>query len=172
MAANRNCLFCSERFDAKLARKLFCSDVCRVRYNREAKLRCFYCGELATTRDHVFPHAARTNGSKRVFAGQETVNACRECNSLMGARNSHYVEDRIQDLISSLMKRYQLDKAIPDWDDDELDELGRGLRQSISSQIHRRQRAIERVIYAREVWRRVVLAAEVDEELNRPQTRS
>lgn len=164
MGANRDCLYCGERFESRTTRKLFCSNVCRVRYNREHELRCFYCGELGATRDHVFPHSARTNGDDRIFQGAETVNACGECNSLLGNKNAHFIEDRILDLIGALTKRYQLDRLVPDWDDEELEELGRGLRNAISYHIHQRQRAINRVVYATTVWRRVIMANKINSD--------
>jgi len=35
---NRDCQYCSERFSVKNNNRLFCSDKCKVRYNRENRL--------------------------------------------------------------------------------------------------------------------------------------
>src|SRR5690348_17255126 len=118
MLVYRNCLFCDNRFAAKLERRLFCSDVCRVRYNREERLRCFYCGELATTRDHIFPQRFR---AVKGFEGQETVNCCRECNSLMGPSEPLSAENRIRVLLAALVRKYKLDRPVPEWEDEEIE---------------------------------------------------
>ena len=157
MAYSRDCLFCATRFVAKLDRRIFCSSVCRMRYNREERLRCFYCGELASSRDHIYPQSARMNGGSN-FEGQETVNVCMECNSAMTDKFAHSLELRIEYLIAWTEKRYKLEKIIPEWDDDEIKELGYSLRVRIQAKIRERQRAIERTLHMRATWRMVLLA--------------
>lgn len=156
--ANRECLFCSARFEAKRDRKLFCSDICRVRHNREEHLTCFYCGEMANTRDHVYPHSADTLSRKRLFRGKETVNACAECNSTLGDACANYIEERIMHLITRTEDKYQLNKHVPDWTDAELKGLGYTLRSHVARKVQIRQRAFNRVVHMRGVWRKVLFA--------------
>ena len=164
MANNRNCLYCGDRFEARLERRLFCSDKCRVRWNREERMRCFYCGELADTRDHIFPHSAETNGRSRRFEGRETVNACHECNHTANNVEPFSLLNRIDFLIDRTKRRYHLDKPTPEWDDDEIAELGPTLRSAVVGKIRQRQRAISRVLHMRGVWTRVLLADDNDED--------
>lgn len=142
MAVSRNCHHCGKRFTTSADRRLFCADICETRYKREHALKCFYCGDLADTIDHVFP---QVHGG----ANGETVQACRDCNCRMGASGAFSVEERVCNLIESLERKYQLNRAIPEWDDDELEELGRSLRDRIQATIRQRQNALERVIHIR-----------------------
>jgi hypothetical protein len=150
MPVSRDCLFCATRFTAVMQRRLFCSAVCRVRYNREEKLRCFYCGELATDRDHVWPHSAQTLGERR-WRGQETVNACGDCNGRLGAQSPGNLEKRIEVLMASVAKEHKLQKTMPEWNDEELGDLGASLRKRIAGKIRARQRAIERFLHMQAV---------------------
>lgn len=162
MIFSRDCLFCSSRFTARLERRLFCSDICRARYNREEKLRCFYCGELATSRDHIYPHSARTSIGKNVFEGQETVNACTECNTALSDKFPFSIENRVAYLEQWLIDRYDLHETLPEWFDDEIFELGETLRRGIAGKIRQRQRAIERILHVRGVWRNLIRTLAAD----------
>lgn len=153
---NRDCANCGARFEARLERRLFCSDVCRVRYNREHELKCFYCGDLATARDHVFPHSSELPG-ERQWGARDIVNACSECNAGLSDKYGYWLHRRIKHLIDWTIKRYQLDEMIPEWADEELDELGYALRASITFKIKQRQRALDRVIHMNVVLRRIIL---------------
>lgn len=142
MPVSRNCHNCGTRFTTNSNRRLFCSDKCKIRYHREHSLTCFYCGDLADSKDHVFPQA---HGG----ASGETVISCRDCNFRMGALGSLSVDQRICHLIESLERKHQLNKPIPEWDDEELEELGPSLRLRIKAAVHQRQNALERVIHIR-----------------------
>lgn len=148
MAVNRNCHQCGTRFLVKVERKIFCSDRCRVRYHREHRLVCFYCGDTADTIDHLFP---QMHGNGR----GETVQACKECNSTMGAFGAGNILARIEYLHTRYVKKYQLDKNIPDWSDDELAELGPTLRSSIQAKTIQRENALDRVIHIRARWNEI-----------------
>lgn len=142
MPTSRNCHNCGTRFTTSSSRRLFCSDKCKVRYHREHSLTCFYCGDLADSKDHILP---QVDGG----ANGETVLSCRDCNVRMGARGALSIDQRLSLLIESLERKFQLTKPIPEWDDEELEELGHSLRSRIKSAIHQRQNALERVIHIR-----------------------
>lgn len=117
------CKYCSKTFTAKTYRKIFCSDRCKVAYNRQNSKTCFYCGDLANTKDHITPHS--TMGlRRRVWAGIDYVMCCKECNSLMGAAHPYVLSDRIEFLCDKFTKRHKLDKRRRQWDEEELSELG------------------------------------------------
>lgn len=139
MPVNRTCQECSTRFETSNTRRVFCSDRCKMRYHRIA-LTCWYCGERAETIEHIFPQK-HGNGSG------DTVKACRECNSALGAFAPTSVEERCIHLAQRLRKRYQLDKPIPEWSDDEIAELGHNLQSAVRGKIHERQRAVERFLF-------------------------
>lgn len=160
MFVDRDCLYCATRFHAHTQRRVFCSDICRARYNRELECTCFYCGDLADSRDHITPHSALVEPN-RLFDGRETVPCCRECNSLLGDHEPHNLPRRIQYLIAAMIRKYDLDIMIPEWADVELEELGYSLRSAVRGKMRRRQRALERVLAMRGLWRKIVLAYEL-----------
>lgn len=158
MAVWRDCLYCSSRFMAKLDRRLFCSDACRARHNRETHLTCFYCGEVATSKEHIYPQSIKRHGNN------ETVRACHECNQLAGVLAPFDIEERVQYLIGKLSTRYRLNKRIAEWDDEEIMELGPKLKSMVQAKILARQRAANRVLYMEGVLRWLIHTSEVTEQ--------
>lgn len=140
----RECFYCASQFEATMQRRVFCSEICQLRYNRENRFKCFYCGDLATDRDHVFPHSATSMADRR-FEGQEIVMACGECNRLLGDRAALWLETRLGYLIKSLTKRYKLNRPMPEWDAEEVQELGYSLRTAVLCGLTARKRAETRV---------------------------
>ena len=141
----RKCYYCAEKFNATVQWQLFCGNVCKERWNRENFDCCFYCGDIATERDHILPVAIR--GGPRLFQNQETVRSCRECNSLLGSTKLSSVAERYDWLIRKYEKRYALDKPIPKWDVDELMEMGRNLRTSILEAQLKRERGEHKMVW-------------------------
>lgn len=139
MPVNRSCQECGTRFETGNTRRVFCSDRCKMRYHRIA-LTCWYCGERADSVEHLFPQ-------KYGDGSGDTVRACRECNSALGAIALTSVENRCIYLAQRIRKRYQLDKPIPEWSDNELMELGDNLRSAVKHKIYERQRAVERYLF-------------------------
>lgn len=140
MPISRDCQYCAERFTTSIERRVFCSDKCKTRYHRQERLACFYCGELGTTKDHLYPQVYG-NGAGDI------VKACSECNSTLRAFAAESVQHRVGLLYETYVKKYQLRKPIPEWDDAELAELGLNLRSAIGAKIRQRQRALERVAH-------------------------
>jgi hypothetical protein len=147
---DRLCLYCAERFHVENQRRIFCSDKCKTRHNRETNLTCFYCGELADTKDHITPHSTENPGLVK-WLGRDTVNCCRECNNILGTNYPYNLFQRANFLKDKLIKKYNLDKGAPEWDDDEVRELGRSLRERVNGKIRTRQRAQNRVLYLKAV---------------------
>jgi hypothetical protein len=95
-------------------------------------MRCSYCAEISDTFDHVPPVS---------FAGWDKANApmnkkvgvpaCKECNTLLSNRLLMTVGERASYLARKYGKRYKKVLAFEDWDQEELEELGYNLKQSI-----------------------------------------
>lgn len=145
---------------------MFCSDRCRVKYNREVHLACFYCGELGAQRDHITPHSLMNVGKVRKFKGKETVNACPECNKLASNKNGIFLEDKILMLIERYKTRYSLLDIIPEWSDEELKELGTSLKSAVKNKILKRQVAIEKVLHLKARYYEVIRHYSEDQESN------
>lgn len=142
MAISRTCQYCSERFTTDQHKRVFCSDKCKTRYHRLHRLTCWYCGELATSIDHLFPQVI--GGGKG-----DTVPACLECNKTVQHMHAGSVAARCKFLFYAYVKKFKLNKFIPEWDDDEIEELTGSLKKTVKHKIMQRQRAIERVEYIR-----------------------
>lgn len=146
----RHCLYCDTKFKIQRNTAAFCSDTCRSRYNRENYLQCFYCGELATSRDHVTPHAVSPTET-RDFGLDETVRCCMPCNSQLGSKGAYNLLMRIAWLIERTVQKHKLLEPIPDWSDEEIAELGPNLRRQVKHLMRQRERHMTRVIYMRGV---------------------
>lgn len=155
---NRDCLYCAKRFEARMERRLFCSDVCRVRYNRE-NTNCFYCGDMADTLDHILPVSTRRS-RKRKF-GEEVVYCCKDCNSRLGASFPYDLEERVNFLAEKLFKDFDLGKPIPEWTDEEFEEMGHALRSAVEGKIKTRQWAEGRWLHVKAVHGRLVRGLDV-----------
>lgn len=89
----------------------------------EASNSCFYCGERATQDEHVVA---------QVYDVETwTVRSCWECNALAGqepfatiTHKHEYIRDRRRLRYAKLLK-------MPEWTEDDLDEMGTNLRNTI-----------------------------------------
>jgi hypothetical protein len=113
---------------------------------------CAYCGDPAVGHDHIVPYAyagrvpteSRNGGSD----SGTTAPACAECNSLLGHRLILTVEGRRAYIARQLRKRYRKLITTPDWDPEEVSELGVTLRSSILTTLAEKAKALSRIQFA------------------------
>ncbi len=86
---------------------------------------CFYCGEYATEKEHVVP--------QHTLYPTWIVPACHECNAMAGATIFVSVLDKHQWLQTRRGARYSKLLKMPDWDWEEISELGRNLRAKVEA---------------------------------------
>ena len=119
-----------------------------VCYYAEEQPPCYYCGLPATTKDHVLPQMIREqlrDLGPQVLAELtaafrvETVDACRECNSLLGAHYDRTLGIRKARLKDALRRRFRRLLAMPEWGLDELKTLQGALQQQVESYVVMRQ---------------------------------
>lgn len=131
------CLTCGKAFKEKRAgRKRFCSDSCRALHWRQgvSATPCYYCGCPAGTIDHIPPRSIRPFliaeklDNKYPFV---EVDACQECNNLLGARTLWTAKKRKKFIKRALRLRYKKFIRQPDWSQEELKALGRSLRSYV-----------------------------------------
>lgn len=107
---------------------------------------CHYCGAPADTKDHIIPicylRNGRPNGARSIG---ETVDCCRECNSLLGAKALFSIEERANEIAECLMRRYKKEIKAPIWTDEELNELKPTLRRQIKAKQYLRAEILERL---------------------------
>jgi hypothetical protein len=100
---------------------------------------CCYCGEPATDDEHFPPLCAVHWGV--------ILPACSECNRFAGTDWWFDFEMRVAGVKEKLVKRYRRCLETPDWSTDEIDDLGRGLRDEV-----RQWQELKRKIEKRIAW--------------------
>jgi len=142
-----SCRYCAKEFTVSRQWQQYCSDRCRAQYwlesnprqKREAELgACYYCGATANSIDHVPPTSARTRlvdlGLQYKYPFKE-VNACRECNSALGARGIWTLAARKRYIKRYLLRKYKKYLRVPNWGERELKATGQTLREYTLSSI-------------------------------------
>ncbi len=114
---------------------------------------CVYCGEHATDREHVVPKS---------LGGSWTVPSCRECNSLIGASLQPSLSERRKVIARKVKARYRKVLRVPEWDREEVSELGPILRLAIAEMNEARLIVLERLEFMQRCG--AVLAASSQEE--------
>jgi len=109
---------------------------------------CYYCGQISDTIDHVVPQSTLlqlatledTEITYKVLRQRALkVPACRECNCLLSDSLQDTLAERKAFLKKKLRKRYARLLEIPQWEEGELDELGRNLNDYIRNSIKKKR---------------------------------
>lgn len=110
---------------------------------------CFYCGMPADTVDH-FPPVSRVHDYRSLGLLHETyvtVSSCKECNSILADSLQETLIDRVEALKNKLQKRLKKHLKMPEWFQDEVDEMGAVMRSFIAGQERQRELAQCRMDY-------------------------
>src|SRR3990172_1269779 len=109
----RACQNCGNLITKGRKDKKFCSESCRYvhwRDNPGTVPPCYYCGMPGNTIDHVPPTSARYRlvelGLQSRYPNNE-VNACSECNGLLGCRPIWTLSERKQFIKKALQRKYK-----------------------------------------------------------------
>lgn len=135
------CIVCAKDIKQfRSGRRKFCSNACRSEHWRkgEVSFPCYYCGCRATSVDHVPPVSIRPTlmqfGMQKTFPFFE-VDACQECNSLLGTRAIWFKSKRKRFIKLALRLRYTKLLHTPRWTEEEIAELGYTLKTTVQSGI-------------------------------------
>ena len=119
---------------------------------------CVYCGVRADTLDHFVPtsitKALMSCTSIVPMGGMVKVPACRECNSIAGAILFKTIAAKRRHIQEHLRCKYSSYLETPDWSEEELDDLGRSLRERVEAGLKVRRWVTERL-----AWRNTSNAA-------------
>lgn len=126
------CKYCGKQFTAERKSATYCSDSCRVRACRSRAQACWYCGEVATSRDHVIPHST-TGRNKRRYEGVELIECCASCNSILGANLFDTLAERVAFLARRFRDKHKLNKPHVEWSEEDVAELQGNLRQYVKA---------------------------------------
>ncbi|HCT9982771.1 TPA: hypothetical protein OUD88_002861 [Enterobacter hormaechei] len=105
---------------------------------------CFYCGDdTQITRDHIIPVSYA--GGKRHYDRADTVDCCFECNCNLNDKAFLTVEDRAQFLYDRYAVKYRKLLTLPEWSEDELEDMSDDFRRSIKASMVMREIVAERL---------------------------
>lgn len=117
---------------------------------------CCYCGEWATSLDHVMPISAAARLYEEIIRdrrsyqhGLKLVPCCADCNRRLANRFFTNVTDKRKALARLLRKKHKRMLGTYDWQEDELDEMGRMLHTYIESRDSKRKIVEDRIKFAR-----------------------
>ena len=115
---------------------------------------CVYCGEPAGTLDHVFPislasklNLNRAGVRRELFQGLSKVPCCLECNVVACDKPFVSILEKRRHIQKTLKKRYRKLLKTPDWDKEELSQVGYALRMDIKGALEKRNRVERRVMW-------------------------
>ena len=110
---------------------------------------CTYCGIPAEVLDHVpplsFVHyvSDKTKQSLSFYL----VPSCGECNNALGDQPLLTIQERINFVRKHIKKRYAKALRVPYWDEDELKELSRTMREEIRKANTQSSWVKDRIVY-------------------------
>ena len=110
---------------------------------------CVYCGQPADSLDHV-PPLSRVDDYRALGLVREMyllVPACRDCNALAGSTLQATFPERVEYVKDEITRKNRRVIAAPEWDQDEIDELGGSLKAYIIAQERKRKRLTSLVEY-------------------------
>lgn len=96
--------------------------------------RCYYCGDIAETLDHVPPISCADLRENHIL-----IPCCRDCNVRLGNVFLIEIEDRCKYICKSLKRKHKKVLNMPDWTDEELDELGYNLRCEVINRLEQKK---------------------------------
>lgn len=139
----RRCKMCETSFTVSRDWKIFCSQKCRVRWNKDNAEHCLYCGAYAVDRQrhHVEPCYWR---GYRSFQEVEYVYTCPKCNNAIGTQRFSEILDTVDFLIAYYRSKV---KPRPEWDEDEIKELGHALRRRVKKMLAQERQYTDRIAY-------------------------
>lgn len=105
---------------------------------------CFYCGNLGECLDHC-PPVSRMNLYPTV--PKILIKSCNLCNRLLGARPLPTLASRIEFLLKKYTKKYSKIIKLPQWEQEEINELSGTLKQFIEATRNSKQMAIAKIKY-------------------------
>ena len=137
--------------------------------------RCYYCGELATSVDHVIPRvmidrlkATEDRWIKKVLYDKhkiKVVQSCHECNCVLGSKYFETLEKRKNYIKQRLRQRYKKILNIPNWEDWELAEMGPIMQIHINQGLKKKDRITARLGWIRRLkMAQIVKCEECEEE--------
>ena len=119
---------------------------------------CTYCGMPADTEDHFPPLSVSNSGF--------LLPACRRCNLFASNLYAFDFNARVRRVQESIERRFGSLLTMPDWDGDEISELGENLRRYVESWRERKRLAHGQIVWDAMAYLRSIAPANVFAALN------
>ena len=107
-------------------------------------LDCVYCGESATTKDHLLPRSWSGDAGRRLVP---VVPSCQECNSTLGDRFLPDVMDRRNYVHERYRVKYRKPLKAVLYGPTDLEQFGPGLRNGLIKLMDEHHRIIRRLAW-------------------------
>ncbi len=142
---DRWCSWCGTRIDvARRPQARYCSNHCRMAAFGAKP--CVYCGLPADTRDHFVPKAFREKIQDLGWVRNRLiVPACNECNRTAGDKVFRTMKQKRGYIHERYRIKYRRILEMPSWSDEDLEELGYGLRTTVVAGLNARLTLRERL---------------------------
>jgi len=106
---------------------------------------CIYCGQAQQCWDHVFPLSSaasldltRDSVKKVLFQGLNMVPCCASCNNTAGAERFTNIREKRAYIQKKLRQKHKKILRHIIWDDDEIEGLGKNLRNEVMRMMNNR----------------------------------
>jgi hypothetical protein len=106
---------------------------------------CVYCGSRATTLDHFVPLSVLYMLGDIGGAPRVTLECCSECNTIAGSHVFRTIGAKREYIHRNLEEKYHVLLDTPEWDDDEMSQMGYNMQVYIKSHLQFRDWIKERV---------------------------
>ncbi len=124
----------------------------RALFNTGDEQICSYCGDPASTKDHVLPLV----WADTQLEGQHIiVPACVECNAMAGGKKFVDIYEKLCWLHKRIRTKYANILSTPDWDERELEEMEIVLRGYVENSLNLKARIHERLAWGKDVIKKV-----------------
>lgn len=135
------CLYCSKENEATFSGRGFCSDICRLAFEKENTQQyfCFYCGFHAK-KGVQSDREDDTEGLR--FSANDPL--CHECRMIVRDRTSCCRAGLARVILDTYERKYEKILGQVDWDEQEMKSLGYTLRTAVQKTLRDKQILEER----------------------------
>ena len=135
--------------------------------------KCYYCWDDATTIDHIVPVSYYYSWKRKslhltsTYWKNNLIDCCRECNSIAGNKVFDDIEEKKLYIQDRIRNKYKKLINMPNWTDDEINELTWTLKKEIKIQVLARKWILNRVNYPVELFNNSLLNRDIKKFLEK-----
>lgn len=132
-------------------------------------LKCFYCGDDATCKDHIIPVSYYYSGKRQPkkkyltseYGKENLIDSCNECNNIAWNKIFQDVFAKKEYIQEKIKLKYKKVVNMPFWSEEEINELGYMLKKEIRIQQLARKWILNRMSYPKELYSPIKLNKEL-----------